>query len=403
MKIILFLLVFITVGKLNSQEPGYEEISLPELMKLKAEGRNDMLILDVRTNGEYHDSSTANREGNIGRIRGARHIPLQQLRTDSNALAAYEAYRDKPVYLICSHSYRSRDASLILKRRGFTRVNNVRGGMTEWFRRSSELEPYRKRFWESKVPYQLVSPAALWESLSAGKKIKLLVLHTEPRTFYDSLNQNLSRFLPLFKAIQHYSLTDSSKILHDLQQSQQDQVVILNHVRNGAAGMVAWLSDQGIRNVGYLVGSMNYFNEYLSDKGLSEKALPYLSFPARFGFVSAGYLCNTKNSREAITWVDIRHDSLYGKERTGIKYNYRYVQNAIHFGGEHGADAFIQKFPDRNRHYVLLSLDGYRGIELAEKLAEKGYKISWLIGGILRLEWYTINMEQFDCGKLLFR
>lgn len=402
MKIFLFLPLLLTAGITKSQEPGYQEISLPELMKLKAEGRNNMLIIDVRTNGEYHDTLSVGQEGNIGRIRGAQHIPLQQLRTDSNALAAFEAYRHKPVYLICSHSYRSRDASLILSRRGFTRVNNVRGGMTEWFRRSSDMEPYRKKYWESKARYQLVSPAALWQSLSAGKKVTLIALRTEPKFFYDSLNQNLNRYLPMFRDVLYYSPSDSLKILQDLQKTKHDQVVILNLVRNGAAAIADWLTAKGIKNAGYLVGGINYFYEYLSDKGLQQKAAGWLSLPAQFGFVSAGSLCEGRNSKEAITRVDIRHDSLYGKERTGIKHNFRYVQNAVHFGGEHGADAFIQKFPDRNRHYVLLSLDGYRGLELAEKLAEKGYKISWLIGGILRLEWYTINMEQFDCSGMLY-
>jgi hypothetical protein len=63
----------------------------------------------------------------------------------------------------------------------------------------------------------------------------------------------------------------------------------------------------------------------------------------------------------------------------------------------------MSAFPDKKKAYVLMSLNGIAGLELADALVKKGYRIHWLMGGIQRLEWYTINMEDFACQNLLIQ
>jgi hypothetical protein len=46
---------------------------------------------------------------------------------------------------------------------------------------------------------------------------------------------------------------------------------------------------------------------------------------------------------------------------------------------------------------MILPQDGYTGIELADALLKKGYRIGWIIGGIERWEWYTNNIDAFTC------
>src|SRR5215831_18965436 len=94
-------------------QPNYNEITLPQLMKKKQAGDNDMVIVDVRTKGEYGDTSR-NKASNIGRIKGAINVTLQDLQQNPDAVKQLDAYKDKDIYLVCSHSYRSRSASTIL-------------------------------------------------------------------------------------------------------------------------------------------------------------------------------------------------------------------------------------------------------------------------------------------------
>jgi hypothetical protein len=64
---------------------------------------------------------------------------------------------------------------------------------------------------------------------------------------------------------------------------------------------------------------------------------------------------------------------------------------------------FEQEFPDKGKEYVFMSDDGITGLEFADSLTRKGYKINWIIGGLQRLEWYTINVEDFGCKNILVK
>ncbi|MEC0306916.1 rhodanese-like domain-containing protein [Paenibacillus lautus] len=74
-------------------------------------------FIDVRTTGEF--------KGN--HIRGFRNIPLDQLLLSSESLS-----REKEVVLICQSGMRSNKASKILRKSGFQKVTNVKGGMSAW-------------------------------------------------------------------------------------------------------------------------------------------------------------------------------------------------------------------------------------------------------------------------------
>ncbi|MBV7508762.1 rhodanese-like domain-containing protein [Bacillus sp. sid0103] len=79
---------------------------------------NHKQFVDVRTPGEF--------KGN--HIKGFKNVPLHQLAQKSNELS-----KDKEVIVICQSGMRSQKASKILKKLGFNKVTNVRGGVSAWF------------------------------------------------------------------------------------------------------------------------------------------------------------------------------------------------------------------------------------------------------------------------------
>jgi len=76
-----------------------------------------VVILDVRTPGEYAD----------GHIPNTILIPLDQLPERLN-----EVPKEKKVYVICRSGNRSAQAVNLLQSKGFTNVYNVTGGMMQW-------------------------------------------------------------------------------------------------------------------------------------------------------------------------------------------------------------------------------------------------------------------------------
>jgi len=80
---------------------------------------DDFRVIDVREPHEF--------EGPLGRIPGAKFIPLGQLSERAGELSA-----DTPIVAVCRAGGRSAQATLMLRRAGFEEVANLAGGMLRW-------------------------------------------------------------------------------------------------------------------------------------------------------------------------------------------------------------------------------------------------------------------------------
>jgi sulfur dioxygenase len=118
-------------GALPSDEPGWAPLSFsfagiweiqPQALN---EIRDKVQIVDVRGQDEY--------EGPMGHIPGARLIPLDTLAEKAKTLS-----KETPIVTVCRAGGRSAQATVILKREGFTDLANMTGGMLLW--RAQHLE-----------------------------------------------------------------------------------------------------------------------------------------------------------------------------------------------------------------------------------------------------------------------
>lgn len=81
--------------------------------------REDALVIDVREAHEYA----------VGHLPGARNIPLKEL---SARAAELDAYKDKPLILVCASGVRSGQGCAQLQKLGFARLHNLDGGVYAW-------------------------------------------------------------------------------------------------------------------------------------------------------------------------------------------------------------------------------------------------------------------------------
>ncbi|MEO8590546.1 MAG: rhodanese-like domain-containing protein [Flavobacteriales bacterium] len=111
----------------------YRTISWEELPAALAKSPK-ALIIDVRTPGEYSDTSHwASR--NLGHLKGARNIDHREVGRRLNEFPDH----DQPIYLYCSHSSRSRKVGNMLVDSGYTNVINVNGGMSRYWNEVDRL------------------------------------------------------------------------------------------------------------------------------------------------------------------------------------------------------------------------------------------------------------------------
>ena len=76
------------------------------------------LLLDVRTAQEFA----------AGHVEGATNVPVQEL---EGRLATLPAKKDQPIVVYCQSGHRSSRAAEILKKAGYTSVNDL-GAMSNW-------------------------------------------------------------------------------------------------------------------------------------------------------------------------------------------------------------------------------------------------------------------------------
>lgn len=73
----------------------------------------DAVLVDVRTVQEYRE----------GHIPGSKNVPLQQL----DKISSVAKKKDIPLFVYCYSGSRSRQAAGMLRRMGYTNVNNIGG------------------------------------------------------------------------------------------------------------------------------------------------------------------------------------------------------------------------------------------------------------------------------------
>lgn len=100
-----------------------------ENVKQKLDAGEDVLLLDVRSAGDY--------VGEQGYVKGSVLIPLEELNT---RLSEIENFLEKTVMTICRTDRRSEKAAQILAKHGFADVHVVKQGMTDWNAKNFPVE-----------------------------------------------------------------------------------------------------------------------------------------------------------------------------------------------------------------------------------------------------------------------
>ncbi|HEY0434137.1 MAG TPA: rhodanese-like domain-containing protein, partial [Chitinophagaceae bacterium] len=97
-------------GQFKADNVKYKTIYPQDLCKTLADNPG-FVLLDVRSQGEFADTLSSSEDLNIGHLEGARHIDIRELPARWKELLEV---KDKPLFIYCSHSQRSRRASRLL-------------------------------------------------------------------------------------------------------------------------------------------------------------------------------------------------------------------------------------------------------------------------------------------------
>lgn len=108
-----------------SSHAGVTVIAADEIQKLLKKEPKKIVVLDVRTWGEYA----------MGRIPGSLFMPMREVPGRMGELP-----RDKKIIVVCATGVRSAAVADYLARNGYPDVRNYSGGISDWAGRGLKLE-----------------------------------------------------------------------------------------------------------------------------------------------------------------------------------------------------------------------------------------------------------------------
>ena len=112
--------VILVTGYIAAQQLTTSERLTPSEAQKLMQNDSTIVILDVRTPAEFI--------GELGHIKGALLIPVQEL---EKRVGELERYKTQRIVAVCRSGHRSVQAVSILKANGFNAID-IAGGMTRW-------------------------------------------------------------------------------------------------------------------------------------------------------------------------------------------------------------------------------------------------------------------------------
>ncbi len=109
---------------------GMDKSSISPVRATELINREDAVVVDVRPMNEFSE----------GHILHAINIPMNSFK---NQLGQLEKYRERPVIVVCRSGAQSSGACKQLRKNGFGKVYNLRGGVMAW--QSANLPVTRKK------------------------------------------------------------------------------------------------------------------------------------------------------------------------------------------------------------------------------------------------------------------
>ncbi|WGZ94674.1 MAG: rhodanese-like domain-containing protein [Candidatus Thiothrix putei] len=95
----------------------YKQVNTTQAVQIL--NQDGSVVIDVREDNEV----------NSGKIKGAKHIPLGQLK---KRMVELEQAKSKPVLVYCRSGSRSAHACSVMTKAGFENVSNLAGGIMAW-------------------------------------------------------------------------------------------------------------------------------------------------------------------------------------------------------------------------------------------------------------------------------
>jgi rhodanese-related sulfurtransferase len=385
--IILILAAFVSAAQFKADNVRYQTVYPEDLCKT-LQANKGALLLDVRSPGEFDDTSTSV-SLNLGHLKNAVNIDIRQL---PQRLKEIEAYKDQPVFIYCSHSQRSRRASRMLADSGFTKLYNVNGGLTAFYDQGIQSEPCEGFVIETTVPYTIISSKQLVDEMTTGKSYTIIDLRTD--SVFKNISNERARHEGKFTGainIPFESFPGEKTI------SQEKPVLLVDEFGDQSPKAARMLIDKGYKNVFVLFDGMDGWVDYTTNlPAVANRIPPAVKWTknASYNLISDEQFTNILKAFKDVMIIDVRSKEEFSNSSKNYWQNVGQVKDAVNIPAAEIKTS--SQLPSSAGTYVVVY--GFNSqpeiYEAAKWLKDLGYKnVGVLYGGIWRLRWAAHNVK----------
>lgn len=352
----------------------------------------EYLLLDVRSAPEYGDSSLTGNY-NLGHLKGAKNISINEL---GRRISEISVYKDKPIFVYCSHSQRSRRASKMLADSGFTKVYNVNGGMTALYYTDALKTSCLSSFLETANGYKIISANQVCDLMRSYANTAF-ILDVRPDSAFRHITNDakFNSFGSITGAINIPLTTLESR----LREIPVDANVIVTDIYGDAASDAArLLVKHGYKNVSVLIEGIDRI--VTSDEQLIPCKKSIYRSAADFAILTSTEFGKRVQESTALTLLDVRSREEVSNTHKDYWRNTGHVKNSINIPATELERSTAALGTDKNREIIVYGFSsGPEVYAAANRLRRDGFKnVMLLSGGIFNLRWTAGNVK--DQGYL---
>jgi rhodanese-related sulfurtransferase len=381
----LLLISQFSIAQFKADNVKYTTVFPEDLCKTLMEN-NGYIFLDVRSNGEFDDTLSSAESLNIGHIKGAKHIDIRQLAANWKEL---NAYKDKPLFIYCSHSQRSRRASRLLADSGFTKIFNINGGLTNFYEQGIQSNPCANYEIVSSVAYKIISPRQMVQNLKSGMQYFIIDLRNDSAFNGISKNEKVKaegRFesavsIPFAKLAESISSIPKNKT-----------VLLVDEFGNESPKAAKLLTEKGFKDLHVLFDGMDSWIDYIT----SAIEMPVVKWKnsINYNLLSADRFNKMVHDKKDFVLIDVRTRDEFNNKSKNYWQNIGNIKTAVNIPFvELNSSALLPA--SKTIPVIIHGFNADNDIFNAAKLLKDlGYQdVNILQGGIWNLRWTSHNIK----------
>ena len=384
---------------------NYKAIYFKEACDLIAK-TPDLLLLDVRSPGEYADTSQFI-GSRIGRLKGAINISVDSVEKHYNDLLSYKG---KTILVYCSHSFRSRKVSKFLADSGFTKVYSLNGGMTEIDREPDAAFPCKTSLYTTAVPYRLMGPEDAAAFISNENNV---VIDVRPANQFNGTDSVEANNIGRIKGAINVPKINFDQSIPGLEKYAGKPILVYDLEVADAMTAASKLAAAGFKNVAVLFDGFDRFLLHFSSSSKLRKEL--ITKAPAYQLTGVREAVDLVNNSPGLVIADLRPNDQFGNKWKDPFYNLGHIKNAVNFTDGTQLEDFLNGKPKNTPVLIYGTFSAAAAAQqknnmvdidvapICKKLAMEGYSnVHLLFDGLFWMVWASSNVDgQQDARKIL--